>query len=299
MKILETTKTKYDLLFEAYSDENLNLISAKLIELYKHKNFETIFEISNKVSQFEPIREERAERCFSKLIKLYHPDRGEQYRKEIKLIIEQERYSQLERFKHIETFSAEEIKVKELIDDDIDYHPEYIYDDDSAYSGYAENPGFNQGNYASDFYEEEFEATFYNILKMRMYGHIDIEIPAYYLHDHEDIEMTGCEMEFLDGIEHCIHAKRMDLSRNLLTDISSLRSLKRMEELKLADNEITYLEALAYLTNLRKLDLSFNEIEDISALYELNFLSYLNLEGNDVPEEQINYLKELGVVVIR
>ncbi len=288
---------KHQRLLAAYSGENLNLISAKLIELYKNKNYSTLFEISNKVG----INEDQPAKCFSQLIKLYHPDRGEQHRNEIERIIQQERYSLLKAYDHILTIDINSMQVKPYVDDDIDYNPEYVYDD--GYTGFDAD-----GNYVEDLDnrhakeeepDESYEPTFYNILKLRLYGHIDIEIPPYYLHDHDEVEITNHDMEYLDGIEHCIHARKINLSQNLLTDLSGLVSLQHIEELNLSDNNISYLDALSNLSKLKKLNIADNQIEDLTPLYELEHLSIINIEGNDVPDEQIEYLNELGVVVIK
>ena len=76
-------KELYNDLTKAFSNENLNLITGKLIMLYKNKNYSRIRKIANKISKFVTIDEEKDAKCFSKLIMLYHPDKGEQFRSEI------------------------------------------------------------------------------------------------------------------------------------------------------------------------------------------------------------------------
>ena len=73
----------YRALMEAYSDENLNRITGKLIDLYKHKNFTQIRSIATRVSKYVQIEEDQDVKFFSRLIMLYHPDRGQYYRNSI------------------------------------------------------------------------------------------------------------------------------------------------------------------------------------------------------------------------
>ena len=80
-------KELYTKLKEAYLDENLNRITGKLIELYKSKKFGQILTLANKIFRYELIDEKKDAKCFYKLIMLYHPDKGEYYRKTIGGII--------------------------------------------------------------------------------------------------------------------------------------------------------------------------------------------------------------------
>ena len=58
------------------------------------------------------------------------------------------------------------------------------------------------------------------------------------------------------------------------------------------------IETLGNLTNLRVIDISGNEIDDLTALYELGKLEYLNVIGNNIPNEQIETLKEKEILVM-
>jgi len=71
--------------------------------------------------------------------------------------------------------------------------------------------------------------SFINLVKRRVYGHLNVDFPIYLLEDLEEIEMADYEMEDLDGISACRYARAVDLSNNNLTDISELGELRQLE----------------------------------------------------------------------
>jgi hypothetical protein len=290
-------KEFYDNLKEAYLDQNLNKITGKLIELYQNRDFDKIREIANRISKYIKIDEEKDARCFSKLIMLYHPDKAEAVRKSLDLCYINRDWDGLNQHAHIFCLDyIEHIKITCTVDADIDYSPEYRWDDfeESCFSVFDPNGG---GIDTYNYYEDA-EKSFYNAVKIRIYGDLEINFPTYYLEDFEDIELSSCEIEFLDGVEYCIHAVIIDLSDNSITDINGLWNLQRIEELYLSDNQLEIIDAISNLKNLRVLDLSSNRIDDISPLFHLEKLEFVNIIGNDIPQLQINELKSKGVVVM-
>ncbi len=292
-------KDLYIKLKEAYSDENLNEITGKLIELYKAKNFCQIRTIANRISNHIPINEESDTKCFSKLIMLYHPDKAEIYRKAIDKIHKEGESEELESFSHI--LLLDKIDISEsIVCEDFEFEPEYEWDPSQG--------GFNYVFDSEEQYREQFdsntmedgdyEKNFFNAVKIRVYGNLNREFPPYYLQDFDDLEFAECGIEYLDGIEHCKHVITLDLSRNILTDISELWTLLGLQELYLSNNHIGYIDALSNLLNLRILDLSGNEINDITPLLNLEHLEYVNLFGNKIPDKQIEELKKKDVLVI-
>lgn len=289
-------KELYIKLVEAYSDRNLNLITGKLIELYKAGSYRQIREIADKISDYIKIDEEKDARCFSKLIRLYHPDRGEAYRQTILNLYKNENLEKLREFSHILLLNQIDKMQVPVLDEDIGYCPEYMWD--TPESGYNYFTVDEEG--VEDFtdYMGEYESSFYNAVKMRMYGDINAEFPTYYLEDYEDIEMADSNIEFLDGIEYCRHALYVDLSNNYISDISELVYLKSIEELYLANNQISLIDSLSYLKKLRTIDLSGNQIDDMSPLYSLDNLEYVNLLGNPITDDQIQKLTSKGIIVM-
>lgn len=291
-------KELYNDLLKAFSNENLNLITGKLIMLYKNKNYSKIRELANKISKFVAIDEEKDAKCFSKLIMLYHPDKGGQFRSEIEKLYAQNDYEKLNQFSHIFLIIDIDNVVVEEICEDIDYKPEYTWDIDNI-------DGFDI--YNTDLENEEntkydtvdFEKSFYNLIKIREYGKIDIEFPSYYLEDFEEFEMAYSGLETLNGVEHCVHVKILDVSNNSISDLGNLWDLENLEELYLANNEIGVIDTLSNLNRLKIVDLSNNQIGDVSPLLELKDLEYVNLIGNPVTELQIDLLEKNGIVVMK
>lgn len=289
-------KELYSKLKEAYSDENLNIITGKLIELYKSKNFGEIRELANSISEIVAIDEEKDAKCFSKLVVLYHPDKGELYRKAIKKHFLESDSENLTKYSHILLLKNIENITSEFSDEDIDYRPEYSWDEEQSDGYHFYNAEEVENEEALT--ENQFDKSFYNAIKLREYGNLNIEFPSYYLEDIEDFELVSYGIETLDGVEHCKHVVTLDLSNNNIVDISELWSLDKLEELYLANNQVGYIDALCNLFRLRVIDLSGNQIDEISPLMELEKLEYVNLVGNKISIDEINKLKEKGVIVI-
>jgi len=293
------TKDLYIKLKEAYSDKNLNEITGKLIELYKAKNFCQIRTIANRISSHIPVNDESDTKCFSKLIMLYHPDKGDMYRKAIDKLHDKGEHQELESFSHI--LLLEKVELSEsIVCEDFEFDSEYEFD--------PSQDGFNYVFDSEDQYREQFdnsdiednnyEKNFYNAVKIRVYGNLKREFPPYYLQDFDDLEFSESGIENLDGIDHCKHVITLDLSRNHITDITELWTLSGLQELYLSNNHIGYIDALSNLMNLRMLDLSGNEINDITPLFNLEHLEYVNLFGNRIPDKQIEKLRQMDVLVM-
>jgi len=292
-----TSKELYTELTEAYSQENLNRITAKLILLYKNRNYSTIRAIANKISKYVWIDEEKDARCFSKLVVLYHPDKGHAIREKIQQLYDQNNFDRLQKFAHIRFVQDIENLAVETVDESIDYQPEYVWDTYSD-EGYYEDSEDDNADYIDDQGDAEIEKSFFNLIKIREYGRTNIELPTYYLEDFEEFELAECGLESLDGVEYCTHIKILDVSNNALTDVSNLWDLQHIEELYLANNQIGYIDALNNLLKLRIVDLSGNEIEDISPLFDLENLEYVNLVGNPVSKSQLKELEKKGCVFV-
>ncbi|MEZ5072793.1 MAG: leucine-rich repeat domain-containing protein [Bacteroidales bacterium] len=131
-----------------------------------------------------------------------------------------------------------------------------------------------------------------------MYGNLNVDFPMYLLEDLEEVEMADYELESLDGIDACRQARVVDLSNNLLTDISDLKDLRQLERLYLANNQIGYIDVLGNLPVLQEIDLSYNDVDDISPLFDLQHLDYLNVMGNRVPAWQLEELQKKGVTLV-
>jgi hypothetical protein len=279
---------------EAYSLNNLNNISLTLINLYKNQQYSILQKIAEIISDYVDIKITSDGKGFSKLIMLYHPDRIHYYIKEINRLTELNDYDGLLELSHILRLERiEEIANSLNSFEDIDYSPVYEWD--------IHAEGFiiinERDSEVNDVKRNQTEYDFYDAIKLRQYGNIDIEFPSYYLEDIDEFELSSMNINDLDGVQFCKHAKTIDLSSNKIIDLSPLSGLIQLEELNISDNLIENIDILSNLTNLKRVNLSNNCLKDISSLFKLDKLEYADLSRNKISLEQINELIELGVSV--
>jgi Leucine-rich repeat (LRR) protein len=307
IKLEKENKELYSRLLKAYSDENLNILTAGIIGLYRSGEYDRLREISRLVSEYVDVYDEKVHRCFSKLIMTYHPDKSVAYLKEIEQLMNSDQPEKINNYAHILLIQDIESIVVPVNYKDIDYNPEYSWDsetrrpktkftndqagwiyDDEDYSAYE----------YETYYNPETERSFFSALKIGLYGTDEVDLPFYYLEEMEDIDLSGFEIEVLDGIEHCKYVRNLDLSGNKISDISQIVNLVNIEELYLQNNQIGLVDVLYNLRKLRILDISANEIDDISPLFLLPKLEYVNIMNNPVPRSQINMLRNNDILVI-
>ena len=293
---MQETKDLSERLLAAWSEANLNKITRNLIRLYKEKEFEKLNIISGMLSEWVEIVIESDGKGFSKIISLYHPDRGDYYRDLIGAAAKQADAVTLARFGHVFVIQdIEEIAANIESFEDIDYHPEYEWDvKDCGFSYFQDKkkkPRNGKRKAKSDGY------SFYEAMQIRQYGDIDTTFPTYYLEDMDEIELSESEIDDLDGVEYCIHTISLDLSFNRIYDLSPLASLCSLQELNLSNNQIEYIDDISNLQQLKSIDLSNNSIGDILPLLEIETLEYADLSGNKISPDQIKILRDIGVTV--
>lgn len=294
------SKDLYNKLVIAYSTENLNRISMILIELFKNKQTSTLQKIAELIDDQRIWDFEHGQKDFSKLLMLYHPDRRLIHIENIEKAQKQENTDALLEYSHILRLEKIENFINETIDwEDIDYSP--VYEWDFNQTGFSI---FNQdGKIIHEFENKNFKTkqssyTFYEAIKMRMYGTLDIEFPSYYLEDIDELELVEAGIDDLSGVEYCIHTSALDLSSNQISDLSPLWTLKNLKEINLSNNNISILDYLSNLENIQTIYLAENEITDISSIMFLQKLKYIDLSGNDIPYDQIMELRDSGVEVV-
>jgi hypothetical protein len=287
-------------LMEAYSDASLNRITAGLLTLYRSKQHEKLRELARKVSALVPVEDTKVSRCFSQLVMLYHPDKGTSRRRDIESLHAAGDAHGLQGYSHIFFMQdLDHLPPPHELHDHKGFEAEYVWE--SGAGSYiarqeADDEDFDDEQFAA--VEEEYDHSFFQAMKLRVYGTLTVELPFYYLEDFEEIEMAECDIRSLEGVEYCVHAKIVDISGNAITDITELGTLIRLTELYAPGNRIGDIDALSSLVNLRMIDLSLNEIDDISPLFSLEHLEYVNLLGNPVPPGQIAQLKDSGCTVL-
>ena len=285
-------------ILEAYSAENLNKISAILLSYYKNQQFGSLQKIADIISDFVPVEIDENGKGFSKLMLLYHPDRGEFHRNEIEKLVKADNFDALLNYSHILKLERLE-EISALIEsfEDIDYSPVYAWDFDNEGFTVKSETGQKLKNETLNTRKNKL-VTFYEAIKIRQYGHTKISFPAYYLEDIDEFEMASSDINDLDGIQYCLHAVNVDLSDNFIDDLRHLENLGLIEMLNLSDNRIADIDSLEYLTNLRELNLANNRIHDISPLFSLDNLEFVDLSGNRIPPASLRKLKEKGINVV-
>ncbi len=295
-----TIKELHKDLVEAYSVNNLNTISLTLINLFKNQQYSTLQKISEIIRDFVNVEISDNGKGFSKFMMLYHPDRAVYYINELNRLREQNNFNGMLEYSHILRLERiEEIASNLNSYEDIDYSPVYEWDEwDLNTEGFS----IIDVNQASDITwtkpdPDSSGYTFYDALKIRVFGHTDVEVPSFYLEDTEEYELSYSDINDLDGVQLCPHIRFLDLSNNRISDLLPLIGLRELEELNLSDNQVGFIDDISNLKKLKSVVLSNNYIEDISPLFELDDLEYADLSGNKIEIEQINKLEELGVTV--
>jgi len=288
----------YQNLKDAYTAENLHMISARIIDLFREHRVDALRAVQYKVNEFTPCQEEKINRVFSRLIMLYHPDRLNQFLVRMDKAFGEGDFESLYAMSHILTIQnlePEHATLSSVITEE-DLAEEYGWDDQAdGYSYFMDQDGYDQEM------EEELEfinRSFLIALKRSIYGNLNMDFPIYLLEDMEEIEMADYDIESLEGIEACRFVRVVDLTNNNLTDLTELGSLRRIERLYLANNHIGMIDSLSNLTVLQVLDIAYNDVDDLSPLFELSHLSYLNVMGNRILAWQIEKLQQQGVTVV-
>jgi Leucine-rich repeat (LRR) protein len=293
-----TTSELHLKLQEAYSSQNLNRITVTLINLYKNEQFGTLRQIVEMISDSVEITIDPGNRFFSKLMMLYHPDRGDFHRNEINRLVAGNDHDGLLGYSHILMLGRiEEIAEALTSYEDIDYSPVYEWDLNLEGFSIINTRKSGQAEYENHSKACKKFISFYNAVKLRMFGKTTIGFPTHYFEDLEELELSQSGINDLDGVQYCLHTTTMDLSDNAISDISLLWGLKQIENLNLSDNRIEDIDTLANLRNLKTLVLSNNPIKDVSTLNNLGKLEYVELTGTRVSHEQILKLEEQGITV--
>ena len=227
-------------LLKAYTVSNLNDISLTLINLFKDKQYSLLQKISDIIGDLVNIKIMDDGKGFSKFMMLYHPDRAGYHINEINRLNAKGDFEGLLQYAHILKLERiEEIVSSMNCYEDIDYSP--VYDWDMNTEGFS----IIYDSQPAEFIKTNTNTnlvgyTFYDAIKIREYGYTDIEYPSFYLEEIEEFELSGCDINDLDGLQFCIQARSIDLSNNRITDLTPISQLINLEDLNLADNQIGY-----------------------------------------------------------
>lgn len=288
----------YTQLKDAYTADNLGLVSGRIIEMFREKKHDALRAMQKVVNEYTPSSEEKINKIFSRLIMLYHPDRLSQNLEQLEKAYKGGDFETLYSMSHILTVQNLEpghVALSSVLTEE-DLAEEFGWDEGTDGFSYIMSEEEFEQNQEDDLGLER--RSFLSVLKRRVYGNLNVDFPMYLLEDLEEIEMADYELEDLDGISACHYARAIDLSNNNLTDLSELGELRQVERLYLTNNQIGLIDPLYNLTVLQVLDISYNDVDDISPLFELNYLSYLNVMGNRIPAWQLEKMQLKGVSII-
>jgi len=295
------TADLYHKLKEAYTNENLGLISGRIIDMFRGHKYDALRAVQKVVNEFTPCEEEKVSKVFSRLIKLYHPDRLGQNLARLEKAYQTADFEELYTMSHILTvqnLEPDHVIVSSIITDE-DLAEEFGWDDSAdGYSYFMAEEEEEEEEWEMEEESDFAGPSFLTVLKRRVYGNLNVDFPMYLLEDLEEIEMADYELEDLDGISACRYAKAVDLSNNNLTDITDLSHLHQVERLYLSNNHVSLIDALSNLTVLKVLDISFNDVDDLTPLFELSCLGYLNVMGNRIPAWQLEKMQLQGVTIV-
>ena len=111
--------------------------------------------------------------------------------------------------------------------------------------------------------------------------------------DTEDLRLVGQNISDISGIQQLPALKRVDLSVNNISNIYPLifaDCRDNITSLNLSSNMISDLTPLAMLSSIEYLDLSYNQITSLQALMMLNTLRSIRITGNPLSVAEINAL---------
>ncbi|MGD9487230.1 MAG: leucine-rich repeat domain-containing protein [Calditrichaceae bacterium] len=298
-----TFQDLYSQLKAAYNESNLNYITTRIIELYRHNNDAAILKLGRKIKEFAELDSSKANRLFSQLILLYHPDKLNYYRNMLEKYHLQKDHEKLSQFTHI--FIIQEALNTSIVHNNFDYENLYysqvqygLDEDDLSSMGQTDSLENGWDNEVAAVPDDRF-IDFLRAFQNQENIDFNINSPDFILEQLVgELDLSDSNIGDLKGVEYCKNITSIDLSRNQIIDISELSELVNLESVYLSNNYISDIFILSNLINLKYIDLSFNDMSDIEPLMDLDKLEYLNVIGNVVPVEQINRMRKRGVVVI-
>ena len=97
------------------------------------------------------------------------------------------------------------------------------------------------------------------------------------------LNLSGCSLSTLSGLESLTTLTSLDLSNNSVSDLSPLAGCKGLTTLNLQRNAIASFAPLANLADLTNLDLSYNALADFTPVATCVALQSLNVSNNVQP----------------
>ena len=100
----------------------------------------------------------------------------------------------------------------------------------------------------------------------------------------KELSLINCDISSITPIQKASSLVKLDLSNNLVHDLSALSGMKQLQELNLSHNTITDLSSLSSCSALTKLDVASNAVSTLAPLSALPLLTHLNADTNMITE---------------
>ena len=97
----------------------------------------------------------------------------------------------------------------------------------------------------------------------------------------------------LEGLQYAVNLTSLDLTNNIIQDLTPLQNLDKLTVLELGQNAVSDLTPLQNLVGLKELGLIFNGVSDLTPLQNLTSLEILNLGYSYNTVSDITPLKDL------
>lgn len=96
----------------------------------------------------------------------------------------------------------------------------------------------------------------------------------------EELNLSGCGLSTLSGLEGLTTVRSLDLSVNSISDLTPLMGCTALERLHLQHNAVSNFSVLGHLNGLVYLDLSHNSLADLTPISSCKKLEYLDVSTN-------------------
>ena len=120
------------------------------------------------------------------------------------------------------------------------------------------------------------------------------------LRDLTVFESSGKGLALLEGLQYAVNLKKLILGEHAIQSISTLGTLKKLEELILLGTQVVDLSPLADLQNLKSVTLHQNQFANLDALATLEALQYLSVSETAIadlsPLDDLIYLEDLSIL---
>ena len=112
----------------------------------------------------------------------------------------------------------------------------------------------------------------------------------------ETLDLSGCTLSSLSGMETLTQLKTLNLSQNTIRNLSPLSAALSLQQLDLSHNAVTDLSSLSALTNLTFLDVSHNSVASLNPICGIPTLSVLKASNNQI--SNVDSLRQLTVLQV-